>query len=1022
MRLVDARLAFRLSSTLLAFALLYAEQLPVKTYTTADGLARNAVGCIVQDARGFLWFCTTDGLSRFDGYGFKNYGTEHGLPNSTATSLLISRSGLYWVGTGSGLFRFDPNSPSPQMFEAVRLGDGRGVGTVNAVLEDRSGSLWVAAEGGLYCLEPGKRDWELVDGGLPTQSDGWRGFDALLEDRRGVLWFGGAGGLHRRTPDGHTTVYARPWRPASGISVIYEDREGRIWASDNDALYRLNSNPDSEDSIVTRTYTVKDGLPSNRVAALLESSDRRLWVGGASGLVQYLPAVDRFESYSMAEGLVDEDVKSLAEDNQGNLWLGTASAGAMKIARHGFTSYTQADGLNNMQTRSVFMDHAGELCVWNLVRDWTLNCFNGKRFTSIHPKFPETIDYFGWGWNQIGFQDHAGEWWLPTGHQGLCRFGRTSHAEQLDGRAPKAIYTTRDGLAGNNIFRLFEDSRGDIWISNIDGSTGNALTRWERSTGSFHVYTAVEGLQKKEAPTAFAEDRTGQLWMGFYNGGLARFYNGRFTHFSQTDGVPAGMIMALYLDHSGRLWIASSRGGLGRIDNPGDARPSFVVYTTANGLSHNSVHGLNEDQWGRIYVCTGLGIDRLDPATARIKHYTTADGLARGEMGNTARDGQSSLWFGSLLGLSRLVPELDEPVSAPPVLVTRLEVRGAARPLAELGESAVSGLVLQPNQNQLRIDFVGLGFAPGERLLYQYRLKGTDRDWSWPTEQRTINYASLRPGNYTFQVRALNSQGATSPQPASVAFTILSPVWRRWWFLSGAAVAVGLLIYALYRYRLAQLLAVERVRTRIATDLHDDIGSGLSQVAILSEVVRRHVGESNPEINARLSRIGVISRELVDSMSDIVWSINPAKDKLYFLTQRMREFAGDVLMAGDVQFEFRASNQEYEIRIGAEMRRQVFLIFKECVHNVIRHANCTRVEIDVCVEGDLLFLQMRDNGVGFEPATAANGHGLAGMRERAQRLAAKIEVTSGDQGTAVKLEIPLARMRDKRRRSSTATT
>jgi len=169
----------------------------------------------------------------------------------------------------------------------------------------------------------------------------------------------------------------------------------------------------------------------------------------------------------------------------------------------------------------------------------------------------------------------------------------------------------------------------------------------------------------------------------------------------------------------------------------------------------------------------------LDPATARIKHYTTADGLVRGELGNAARDGQGALWFGTLLGLSRLKPELDEPVSGPPVLVTGLEVRGVSQPLAELGESTVSGLVLQPHQNQLRIDFVGLGFAPGERLRYQYRLEGADQEWSRPTVQRSINNANLRPGRYTFQVRALNVEGAISPQPASVAFAVLSPVWQR---------------------------------------------------------------------------------------------------------------------------------------------------------------------------------------------------------------------------------------------------
>jgi signal transduction histidine kinase len=205
------------------------------------------------------------------------------------------------------------------------------------------------------------------------------------------------------------------------------------------------------------------------------------------------------------------------------------------------------------------------------------------------------------------------------------------------------------------------------------------------------------------------------------------------------------------------------------------------------------------------------------------------------------------------------------------------------------------------------------------------------------------------------------------------------------------------------------MLAVERIRTRIATDLHDDIGSGLSQVAILSEMVRRRVGESDPELNAPIGRIGVISRELVDSMSDIVWSINPAKDKVYFLTQRMREFASDVLLARDTPFEFRTSNLEHELRIGAEARRHVFLIFKECVHNIIRHANCTRVEIEVRVEGEGLVVQVRDDGRGFDPLAAMNGHGLASMRDRAQRMGGRIVVAAESHGTAVTLEVPLAK-------------
>jgi signal transduction histidine kinase len=256
-------------------------------------------------------------------------------------------------------------------------------------------------------------------------------------------------------------------------------------------------------------------------------------------------------------------------------------------------------------------------------------------------------------------------------------------------------------------------------------------------------------------------------------------------------------------------------------------------------------------------------------------------------------------------------------------------------------------------------------------------------------------------------VRAVSPDGRASSIPATLSITILEPYWRTWWFISLEAALSVLIAYGLYRYRLAQLLALERVRTRIAADLHDDIGSSLSQVAILSEVVRRRIGNSDPEINTPLARIGEISRDVVDSMSDIVWAINPEKDKLFFLAQRVRDFADDLFAADDIHFQLRVPDRDSNLSIGADMRRQVFLVIKECIHNIVRHAKCTRVEIDVRVESKRLVVEVRDNGVGFDPSAAVNGHGLASMRDRVRRLGGKIDIAVGDRGTGVTLVVPL---------------
>jgi signal transduction histidine kinase/ligand-binding sensor domain-containing protein len=993
---------------LLGGVALCAEQLPVRTYGTTDGLAGNLVTCIVKDPRGFLWFCASGLISRFDGYTFANYGMKVGNVNAYLTDFRISRQGVYWAATTDGLFRLDPNSPPPQKFEAVPIGVTENSRRVTTLAEDRSGALWAGTWDGLYRLAVGKSEFQPVDIGIPNGVDGRRNVDFLLEDRQDMLWAIAGDRLYRRTPDGKTTVYSDPWFKR-GQLALYADRHGRLWVCTNAGLGVLNPDAGSTDRSLTRRYTTKDGLPHERVEALTETSDGWLWAGGAVGLSRYTPEMDRFESYTAAHGLSDPNVKSLAEDREGNLWAGTENGGVMKIARRGFTSYTQADGLSKLRIASVFLDLAGELCaVTSPTGDkWSLECFNGKRFKSIRPKYPSKIRYFGWGWNQVAFQDHTGEWWIPTG-EGLCRFAKANRAAELAGRRPKAVYTTRDGLPSNNIFRLFEDSQGNVWIS-VVGQPINPLTRWERTTGRFQVFGEADGLPRNQwSAEAFAEDRFGQTWIGHGGGRLARFRDGRFTMYYGADGVPVGRITALHLDHAGRLWIASTLGGLGRIDNLREAKPNFVKYTMAEGLSSNSVFCVTEDQWGRIYLGTALGVDRLDPATGHVKHYTTADGLARGVISVARRDRDGDLWFGSPLGLSRLIPEPDRPVPPPPVFITGIQARGIPQTLCELGETSVPQLPLRPNQNQVQLSFVGLGFATGELLRYQYRLEGADRDWSPPTEQRTVNYASLKPGAYRFEVRALNTEGAVSPISASVPFTVQAPFWQRWWFLTVSGIVLSTLIYALYRYRSAQLVAIERVRVRIAADLHDDIGASLSQIAVLSEVAHRKIQGANLETAEPLFEIASISRELVDAMGDIVWAINPKHDRLSNLEHRMRRFASDVLCARNIDLDFRASAGLGDIRVGADLRRQVFLIFKEAVNNIARHSGCTQARVDFKAVEDGLFVEIADSGKGFDPTACIEGNGLMNIRKRVSDLGGSLMLESAhNHGTSVRLRLPL---------------
>jgi hypothetical protein len=283
----------------------------------------------------------------------------------------------------------------------------------------------------------------------------------------------------------------------------------------------------------------------------------------------------------------------------------------------------------------------------------------------------------------------------------------------------------------------------------------------------------------------------------------------------------------------------------------------------------------------------------------------------------------------------------------------------------------------------MQIEFYGLSLATGENLRYQYRLEEVE-DWSEPSEQRTANYPNIAPGSYKFLVRAVAANGAADGKPASIEFTVLRPVWQRWWFLLGLSSLIGLAIYALYRYRLAQLVQIERVRTRIATDLHDDIGASLSKIAILSEVARQKVGDNGA--NEPLKEIAGTSREMVDSMADIVWAINPQRDKLSDLIGRMRNLASEMTELCDIGREIQRSRFGQKRFALSAICGARFIDFKETLNNLVKHSACERAEIEFRVEADEFVFTVKDDGrdLTFQPSTLirTRRNGLLNMQKR----------------------------------------
>jgi ligand-binding sensor domain-containing protein/signal transduction histidine kinase len=988
-----------------------AERLPLRNYRTADGLPHDRIKSILRDSRGFLWFCTVEGLARFDGDRFTRYTVDDGLPNQSVNDIIEGSPGTYWIApNGGGLSRFDADRAR---FTTIPLSEGFLPNRVNAVQLDRKGRVWAGTDDGLFWIDgrsssPAPRREQLPAGAGSS-------ILRLLTGRDGSLWIVTGRALLCRTPAGDYLAYTVT-DEAGIVQAIAEDSSGRIWAGGTKGLLAFRPPPMAAAARGSFTLALRhsgnegaiDPAPGTAivvdsvgpVGALLSGSTGVIWIGTIAGALVAFDGA-RISRYESAHGFTESRIIALAEDPDRNLWIGTYSAGAFRLARDGLVSYGRIDGLPDAFIAAIVEDRAGRLIV--ATHDGAFSRFDGRRFAPIRlpPALGPLVRYSGEIWQQFVLQARSGDWWLRTAAGAF-------HLRDARGE-PSALvedFGRGGALADRVIERLYEDRRGHIWIATRP-QAGSSLAEWDPA-GGLRVFDAGDGLPATGHPRAFAEDRYGALWIGFSdNGGLARREGGRFQFWTKDAGVPAGEVRAVFRDRRDRLWVAADVGGLRLITGENTDRPRFDPWTTAQGLASNNTRALADDDRGRVYVGTELGVDRIDPDTRIVRHYTTADGLASNEVdvASTTRDG--SVWFGTYSGLSRLVPDHDHADTPPPIWIYSVRVADTPVPIDALGATRLSLPPIEPRDDRVAVEFGSLEFGAHGAVRYEYRLDGVDRDWQRARDEHRVTYARLGAGRYRFQVRAVTESGVASLQPSVIDFSVRPPLWLRSWFLGLAVTAIALAAYALHRVRVARLVEIERVRLRIAVDLHDDIGASLSRIAILSEVARRQAAGAGSNLDAALARIAMTSREVVDSMTDIVWAIDPHRDSLGDLTRRMRRFASDVLASRGVDLQFVAPPDGVAQHLGHDVRRQLLLVLKESVNNIGRHAGCSQTLIELRASSDAITLVVRDNGCGFDAAASAAGHGLASMRQRVAGLGGTIEIRSNPgKGTEVAVTVP----------------
>jgi len=990
-----AMLVRRWACLLILLGTLQAAHPPVRLFTTDDGLVRNWITRIRRDSRGYLWFCTVEGLSIFDGTRFQNFTTRDGLPSRLINDVLETSGGEYWIATDAGISRFHAAVRNGgARFENFRIDNARDANQVLALLEDSAKNIWCGTGAGLYRLV--RANGEVRAEHVVLDQLGRPRVASLLEDGQQRLWAAADGGVWIRRRDGQTL---RP--PASdvpkSVRAMLADNEGRIWIG-GDGLIAL----DSRLSVAAR-YPTLENKPFT-VFALHRDAAGELWVG--SRLLFHFRPDDppdmRFRLFRASPVLEQADVGALESDIEGNLWLAVSNLGAARLSREPMELFSEGDGLASHRVHGFTESRTGVLYTVTGDRH-ILNEFTGSGFVPRPAALPPVVTEMGWGEGQLALQDRAGEWWFASAC-GVLRYPASDDPRTL-ARATPRLYNMADGLPSVVVLRLFQDSRGDIWAG-----TSNGAARWSRATGAWTAYgrMAETGGELRAAVHAIAEDRSGAIWLGFASPRLWRIQG------SRSDTIQeklAGFVNALLVDHSGRLWAGTSQGGVVRIDDPAAPQPRMRVYTMDQGLASNHVFSLAEDRFGRIYIAGGHGVDRLDPDSGTIRNFSQGSGLPPGETERMHCDRNGYIWFASNFGVARYRPEPEHTTASSRPLLRGLTIDGTPQMLSVFGERSMAGLELAPGQNNIGIEYRALHFATGERQRYQYRLLGASDHWSAPADLQMVQYAKLSPGRYRFEVRGVSEDGGLS-EPATLDFRLLPPVWQRWWFLTAAVLAISSAAYVLHRYRLRYLLALERVRTRLATDLHDDLGAGLSEIAILAEVVRRKPADGAGEM---LDHVAHEARRLRAALSDIVWTVDPRRDRLSDLVDRMRETALPMLQNDGRSVEFTAppEHELAHVDLAPDLRRHLLLFFKETATNVARHAGATRIEIRLDLKDHRLHLCVQDNGRGFDPKSKSTGHGLASMRHRAGEINGEFLVESSPgQGTKVELDVKLGQSRN----------
>lgn len=967
-----------------------------------DGLSHNSVYAITQDNEGFVWFGTADGLNRYDGYEFRTYRQGPpdlgGLSNNSVSALFTDREGGLWAGTEYGINRYLPEDDGFRQYLPGAMADDDGFGRITALHQDDAGVIRAGTEAGVLRFDPEadrfRRDaiagpmisivgiQQAPDGALwilGRQAGGERAARRVARDGSsrtwplGSAWDSSATFLidgeyriwthyrdHGRFRDG--TLQAPTVRPDRPMTSAYQLRDGQLWFGTPAGLYFRA--PDGSQSGHQLVDPADRSWLRNYVRAIFEDRSGSVWVGTYTGVYRYDPGARPFRSLGHepddASTLGGSAVSSVTGDGR-HVWVGTFGGGITRIDRqsHAIAHFRHDPGNPTSLPNDV---------VWHLFLE----------------------DGVLW----IGTD--AGLSWMDTAT------GEITGVPGISGSgAPRVTFILR-GLDGA------------LWIS-----TGGGLRRLPAAGSGIARYPvvafgngAMNGTSDDGLGVLWQQDAD-TIWIGTDSGHLNRLdlRDDRFRHYALVgaggERFEGEGVWDILPDGAGGLWLGHG-AGLHHFDTrTGEQRHVGI----RQGLAGSVVYALAMDREGYLWLGTNRGLSRFDPRSGRVRNYTKRDGLANMEFNRHAdwKDDEGRLYFGGISGLTWFLPSEIRPNDyAPPVVLTQLGRYGASG-IEEVNPRGLDRLVLGPHDYGFSARFAALSYVSPAQNLYAFRLLGLEDRWLTSADSRLARYTNLAPGEYLFQVRGSNNDGLWSERLLELPVIVVPAFWETRWFRLLVILAVVALLWAGYRLRANQWRRMEQMRLRIASDLHDDVSSDLSGIAVATDMVRRRpaLGDADRRL---LDEVAQTARRTGSALRDVVWYINPEQDSIAALADRVRSVSNSLLAEHDRDFDFALSQPDR--RLPMETRRHLLLIFKEAVHNIVRHAGAVRVRVGLWQEDRRIRMTVEDDGRGFEPGTAAAGHGLDSMRRRARAIGARLDIerpVTGGIRVVVNLGIPDSR-------------